>query len=46
LLAKPGAANFALRSGSSAISYGQLESYLPTSAADAGACASVVSTCP
>jgi parallel beta-helix repeat protein len=46
LLAKPGAANFALRSGSSAISYGQLESYLPTSAADAGACGSVVTTCP
>jgi parallel beta-helix repeat protein len=46
LLAKPGAGNFALQSGSVAISYGQLESYLPTSAVDAGACSGVVATCP
>jgi len=38
--------NFALQSGSPAIGYGQTQSYLPTSAVDAGACPSTLTTCP
>jgi len=42
----PVGANFALQSGSPAIGYGQLLSYLPPTAIDAGACPSAYSTCP
>jgi hypothetical protein len=42
----PVGTNFALQSGSPAIGYGQLSSYLPPSAIDAGACSSTFSTCP
>jgi parallel beta-helix repeat protein len=38
--------NFALQPGSPAIGYGQTQPYLPASAVDAGACPSVLLTCP
>ncbi len=42
----PVGANFALQSGSPAIGFGLTEPYLPPSSVDAGACSSVLSTCP
>jgi parallel beta-helix repeat protein len=38
--------NFALQPGSPAIGYGQVQTYLPASAVDAGACPSTSTTCP
>ena len=38
--------NFALATGSPAIGYGEIQTYLPASAVDVGACASTLTTCP
>jgi parallel beta-helix repeat protein len=38
--------NFALQPGSPAVGYGESQVYLPASAKDAGACPSVVGSCP
>jgi hypothetical protein len=38
--------NFALAPGSPAIGYGEIQTYLPDSAVDVGACASTLMTCP
>jgi hypothetical protein len=46
MLMSPATANFALQSGSPAIGYGQLQSYLPSSAINGGACSSTLPTCP
>lgn len=42
----PAGANFALRTGSPAIGYGLMESYLPASSVDVGACSSSLTSCP
>jgi len=38
--------NFALAPGSLAIGYGEIQTYLPASAVDVGACASTLTSCP
>jgi parallel beta-helix repeat protein len=42
----PVGTNFALQSGSPAIGYGISETYLPAQAKDAGACSSLLTSCP
>jgi parallel beta-helix repeat protein len=46
MLMSPATANFALQSDSPAIGYGQLQSYLPSSATTGGACPGIAETCP
>lgn len=43
---QPAEVNFALQGGSAAISYGQMETYLPAQAIDSGACYHTLGTCP
>jgi parallel beta-helix repeat protein len=46
MLVSPSTANFALQSVSPAIGYGHVQSYLPASATNGGACSNTAQTCP